>query len=1043
MKAIAISPTYILFKRLFILLVAASHATLALATPYASGVINSNQIIYFTLNESADSVTVVFDSAISTNLGALPKGTHSFSLGSSDTYAITVTKVSGPGYLAGVTNQISADTNILMRFVNQRGVSVNKNPASPYFGRVYVSVSQIGTNAASGRVLSDGIYVLNADQTSALGQGNNGLTGGINFTNPPSNAESPHRVTVGADDNLYIADWSDTSGSVYVTDPNVASGTNVLGGPTGSQFPILTNSGKIHGSIPAVYTEGSLAKSNLTVWVIDEDLQTNRDSTNKTELNSLWRWSIGSKPLPATNPPVKVGSGPLIAFASQLADFTRGPDGKWYFLQRRANAGTTGLFVRSSDNLTTLWNSLTESRKLLNNTNAADLLLEISAVDISPDGKYLAVLKRDDNSIIILPLTGGVPNITNRIVMPVSATTPSGRDLAFDAAGNLYSVSDGQGLLRIYSPGGTTVATTFWNGNFTVSSPPLLTVKATSPVTAEGGPNPGVFAISRSGDTNSAFAVRVSLTGTAINGFDYQEIDLPLTLPAGATNLNVLISPIDDLESELMESVIITLLPSTDYTIGQSSTATLFILDNDTPMLRVSAVDTNMYERVAADTGSFQVTRLGNTNVDVFLNFNFDGGTAVKDVDFSLVTDPSYIPPGVVNFLITVAPIDNANYQGDKTVVFTLLPDPGYLIDGASSAAIRLQEDELLPAAVLFSDDFDLNTSANWLVRFGANNGILDLTTNWAFEYSTLGIPPAPHSIGGTTKGLQVMVNKNDNSLSSAGVNLYPAGQSFGGDFALRFDMYISVGSSNITEHALAGINHSGLLTNRVRQSSGVPDATTTDAAGGDGIWFAIDGSGGNLRDYAAYTTTNQASVPTTLATRSASTLSSLFSSPPWFFSPTAQSSGSPGNAYNSTSKTWADCEISQLGKIVTFTLNRNVILQITNITAFTNGNVMLGQNDQFDSKGASNNFVIFDNVRVVSLSPQITNIQLLPDNSVQIDFTSPRPGLLSEFHLQSAGDFPAAWSTDATAQISAFGAGFRAVTTLNGATRFYQISRD
>ena len=64
---------------------------------------------------------------------------------------------------------------------------------------------------------------------------------------------------------------------------------------------------------------------------------------------------------------------------------------------------------------------------------------------------------------------------------------------------------------------------------------------------------------------------------------------------------------------------------------------------------------------------------------------------------------------------------------------------------------------------LLFSDDFDSNSSANWNLFAGADNGVLDYTVAWAYDYGatpyTAGgfirvIPPSPHSTG-STKGVK------------------------------------------------------------------------------------------------------------------------------------------------------------------------------------------------------------------------------------------------------------------------------------------------
>jgi len=120
--------------------------------------------------------------------------------------------------------------------------------------------------------------------------------------------------------------------------------------------------------------------------------------------------------------------------------------------------------------------------------------------------------------------------------------------------------------------------------------------------------------------------------------------------------------------------------------------------------------------------------------------------------------------------------------------------------------------------------------------------------------------------------------------------------------------------------------------------------------------------------------------------------------------------------------------------------VNQNLILQVTNRYSSDTGNIMLGMNDQFDSIGSTSNYVIFDNVRVVSMATLITSIVLLENGHVQIDFFSPLSTNPDEFRLQSATSLsPAVWS-DEGAEISGRPGGLRAVTGYSGDTRFYRI---
>jgi TolB protein len=187
-----------------------------------------------------------------------------------------------------------------------------------------------------------------------------------------------------------------------------------------------------------------------------------------------------------------------------------------------------------------------------------------------------------------------------------------------------------------------------------------------------------------------------------------------------------------------------------------------------------------------------------------------------------------HLAPGQQSESLVLAPLDDLELEGDETVVITLLPGPSpYLVGTPDRAVGVIVDDEMPPVAVLFSDDLDTDTSANWITLFGANNGIFDAEVRWAFDYGALGIPPAPNSVPGSTRGLFVQVNKTNAAAGgSAAIYLYPAGRSFSGNYALRFDMLLNFGAVSPTEHALAGLNHSGLLTNRVTQSTDANNTT-------------------------------------------------------------------------------------------------------------------------------------------------------------------------------------------------------------------------
>src|SRR6185436_1362843 len=81
---------------------------------------------------------------------------------------------------------------------------------------------------ATGRPVGDGMYILNADQTDALGRGDAVSTAGITFTTGAQQANNPWHIEVGPDNYLYIGDFSTNTGTIYRTDPDVSSASGEL-----------------------------------------------------------------------------------------------------------------------------------------------------------------------------------------------------------------------------------------------------------------------------------------------------------------------------------------------------------------------------------------------------------------------------------------------------------------------------------------------------------------------------------------------------------------------------------------------------------------------------------------------------------------------------------------------------------------------------------------------------------------------------------------------------------------------------------------------
>jgi hypothetical protein len=228
------------------------------------------------------------------------------------------------------------------------------------------------------------------------------------------------------------------------------------------------------------------------------------------------------------------------------------------------------------------------------------------------------------------------------------------------------------------------------------------------------------------------------------------------------------------------------------------------------------------------------------------------------------------------------------------------------------------------------------------------------------FNYSTEGLPPAPHS-SGTTRGLKMVANTAALPPASTGLSAYPIGQSFAGNYSLKWDMYISWNSGGSTEFAAVGINHGGTKLN----GSALVSSDT------DGVFFAVDGDGdvaqgtgpttSEIRDYNSYYG-NLGSPATRNPLINWDHTQAFFQI---LFPALVGDPIGPSRA-GSAGRQWVEGEIAQFNGVVTWKLNGAVISQAPNTSGFDVGNVMLAYFDHFNGQSVTgDNFIIYENVRV------------------------------------------------------------------------------
>lgn len=1066
----------------------------AQANPFASGITNNNGTIQFYLNEGNAFITVVYeDGSTNTTFNGVSAtataGLKTFALGGHTSFQIICTKLGN-----GTPFLISSDTGAFGPFGAPRGVDANKNPKiGSQFGRVYVG------NAGVSTTRDWGLYALTADlSANALGVTNIGSFAPAQLTNAwrparlAGSTSGPYRMTVAPDNTVYVTDFSTAGGGLWQFDAdlniNPASAiSNLVLYPLGENQGIAAGT---HGDPIGVYTTGSIATGDLKVYTFDPGLGAPTTAqfgaggmggtpSGPGDFNELYRYDIGAGPLPWTNAPnLAINLGLPGFFDSQIGDVTLGNDGKLIGLFRRANFSDGCIQVFDPNSGERIYNSLRGAVG-----SQSDVFINAyGGVRVSPDGRFLATININ-NAILIANMTNGTPDDSSLVTIANTPTTGNARGIAWDAAGNIYASSSGQGLLRYYSLGNssTTISSndfTGTNGSFQLVLPATTaSVAASTPQGSQnyGSPTPAVFSINLDQSTLATpVTVNFTRSGTAtysnnlptgnytINiGTNDDGVIISsnsVTFPAGTWthggnwSAAVQIIPTVNPVSGPTLTVGMKLSGGATYLAGAPVSATTTIQNTGPQVLLLSAATsgTTMSRAIAHDSARFVITRLGDTNGPgntagnvvpksyTATNATYSG-TAVFPTDYTaraqrvdpagdgivqLPVDGSpgiVIRPGDVTINAEIGnPVSHAGSTlppSNVTVTIgltnaatgtNLTSLEGFSYAGNVAAVTVTELDNATgPEVVLWSNPLtDALDSTNWTLTFAATNfastnvlpvvipnytndfssipggGTNDFSVSFGAPISADSIAPSPvMQQKGWNTALRMTVNKNN--FSPAGVNVYPQGLKFAGNYALRFSMYLSMYSTAINnplvgtyprEFAAFGINHTGTNCDW-RLAAPLAAGTGNSPINADGIWFAIDAASGSQTpaDFDAFTSPALPNngVTADLVSNTSQSQNGVFKHPP-FASETSTGPGAGGQPINQ----WVDVSVEVTGQTnVVLRMDGAPVLSnfaITNGGNYTNGTIMLGYLDPVRDVSDNTAFAYFSNVRVVELSPTI-----------------------------------------------------------------------
>jgi len=372
----------------------------AMAVSYASGVTKAGDDVSFILNQNALAVQAILDGGAATLNLPTTAGQLQFNMAGYSSYQIKVTSYQTPGWTQYIPD--GTDRNYFVPV----GVSVDKNPASPNFGRVYVSNVSTGTTGA-GRSTPEGLYALRADGVAA-GFGTAGVTWGGTL--------GPFKSSVGQDGRLYVADLSNDL--CYDVSPDLQSAVQ-----------LIDASNKTTGQyVNSIYVEGTQAAGNRKIYLVNGNYN---DATRK----GLISYTLDGNATAAANDKGTQIVGPSVWYGYYPYDVARDSSGNFYMNTYRSTANQAPPIMKFDAAGNKLWEA------------SMSYAGGPYGIDIDETSGRVAYIAYDNGIVYFFDMNTGA------FIESFDAGT-RGREVAFDPAGNLITVDNTVEYARFWSPGG-------------------------------------------------------------------------------------------------------------------------------------------------------------------------------------------------------------------------------------------------------------------------------------------------------------------------------------------------------------------------------------------------------------------------------------------------------------------------------------------------------------------------------------------------------------------------------------------------------------
>ncbi|MEB3317079.1 MAG: Calx-beta domain-containing protein [Cyanobacteriota bacterium] len=174
-----------------------------------------------------------------------------------------------------------------------------------------------------------------------------------------------------------------------------------------------------------------------------------------------------------------------------------------------------------------------------------------------------------------------------------------------------------------------------------------------------------------------------------------------VVIPVGQSEVNLNLTTINDAVIEPTKTLNVSIASDNTYSrSSQNSTAAITLLDDDTTVVTIEAIDSSAKEG-SNDSGLFKLTRTGSLDQALKVYYTL-GGTALNGGDFARLDGQIDFRAGDASTYLSVVPFDDALGETDETVIAQLTSfNQSYSIGSAYEASVNIQDNNDLPVVGL------------------------------------------------------------------------------------------------------------------------------------------------------------------------------------------------------------------------------------------------------------------------------------------------------------------------------------------------------